>query len=320
MQDAKAISAVIGVIAGIASALLLAGAHQPSTFSLVLIAAASLPILIAGLGWSNIASIAAVASACVVISVTTSPLAALSAALTSLAPAAWIAHLNNLARPATEIGGPEGRTAWYPLSDILFHVSALMTVALIILGLLVGYGPEMASQMVDMIIKLLNEQDPSINITPDIIARMKAILVNLLPVMQGAMWVGILFGMYALARSIVRLSGRSKRPADDFAAQLRMPRTGLGICRRHCHYVSARTFQPCRLGHYRHVWRRIYSDRFRADAFYHARQKLAVFRALAGLFLSGFVHRATASVSRLRAQFHRTVVDHDTERPQILII
>jgi len=229
MKDAKAISAVIGVIAGIASALLLAGAHQPSTFSLILIAAASLPVLIAGLGWSNIASITAVVSACLVISVTTGPLAALSAGLTSLAPAAWIAHLNNLARPATEIGGPEGRAAWYPLSDILFHISALMTVALIVLGFLVGYGPELAGQMVDTIIKLFNEQEPSINITADTIAQMKAILVNLLPVLQGAMWVGILFGMYALARSIVRLSGRSKRPADDFAAQLRMPRTGLWV-------------------------------------------------------------------------------------------
>lgn len=229
MQDAKTISAVIGVIAGIASALLLAGAHQPSTFSLIMIAAASLPVLIAGLGWSNIAAIIAVATACLVISVTTSPLAALSSALTSLAPAAWIAHLSNLSRPANEIGGPHGRTAWYPLSDILFQISALMTAALIILGIVMGYGPELATQMVDTLIAVLREQDPTISITPEFIAQMKALLVNLLPVMQGAMWVGILFGMYSLARMIVRVSGQSKRPADDFAALLRMPMTGLWV-------------------------------------------------------------------------------------------
>lgn len=227
MQDAKTISALVGLIAGIAAALLLVSAHAPSSMAMVLIAAASLPILIAGLGWSNFASIIAVLTAAALMALMANPVAALSAALTSLAPAAWIAHLATLARPAEEIGGPEGRLAWYPLSDILFQICALMAAALVILGAIVGYGPELSDQMVDMLVGLMRESNAEFAPTADMIAGMKGMMLRLIPLIQGAIWVGILFAMFYVARVIVRISGRSRRPKDDVPSQLRMPRTGL---------------------------------------------------------------------------------------------
>ncbi len=227
MQDTKAISALVGLIAGIASAFLLAGAVTPSYLAMLLIASASLPVLIAGLGWSNLASIIAVITGAAVISVMSGPLAAFSAALTSLAPAAWIAHLSNLARPAEEIGGPEGRLAWFPLSDILFQIAAIVAVVLVILGYVMGYGPELSGELVDSFVSILKEGNPELTLDPASLEEMKSLMRVLLPLVQGATWVAILFGMYYVARGIVAMSGRAKRPRDDVPAQLRMPRTGL---------------------------------------------------------------------------------------------
>lgn len=227
MQDTKAISALVGLIAGIASAFLLAGAVAPSYMAMLLIASASLPVLIAGLGWSNLASIVAVITGAAVISLMSGPLAAFSATLTSLAPAAWIAHLSNLARPAEEIGGPEGKLAWYPLSDILFQVCAVVAVVLVVLGYVMGYGPELSGELVDSFVALIKESNPELALDPASLAEMKSLMRVLLPLVQGATWVGILFGMYYVARGVVALSGRAKRPRDDVPAQLRMPRTAL---------------------------------------------------------------------------------------------
>ncbi len=71
-------------------------------------------------------------------------------AIFTLIPAGWLSHLANLARPAAEIGGPEDLMAWYPLSGIVLHLCGLITVSVIILGTMIGYGPELVSQMVDL--------------------------------------------------------------------------------------------------------------------------------------------------------------------------
>lgn len=196
-------------------------------FSFLMVAAASLPVLIAGMGWSNLASIVAMATAGALIAFFTAPLAALGALLTSFAPAAWIAHLANLSRPAEELGGPPGSMAWYPLSDILVHLCFLMTAALIAMGYMMGYGPEMAGEMVDAIIAVMSEANPELDPGAEAIAGTKALFVNVLPLVQGALWVLILFAVFYIALGIVRISGRARRPRDEFPAQLRMPPLGL---------------------------------------------------------------------------------------------
>lgn len=227
MKNASAISALVGLLAGAASAFLLASAQAPSYLSFLLIASGSLPVLIAGLGWSNFASIIGVATACLLIALIGSPMAALSAFLTALAPAAWVAHLASLARPADEIGGPEDALAWYPLSDILLNICGLVTVAMLILGSIIGYGPELTSQLVTTIAEVMRENNPEFAPTPEMLADLNALMLNALPVIQGAMWVIILFAMFYIAGFIVRASARGRRPKDDIPSQLRMPRAGV---------------------------------------------------------------------------------------------
>ncbi|MEM5494037.1 DUF2232 domain-containing protein [Hoeflea sp. AS16] len=219
-------SLLVGLLAGVSAAFLLVSAGSPSSLSFMLFAAAALPILIAGLGWSNLASIVAVACAMAVIGFATTPQAALVSAVTTLAPAAWIAHLSNLARPAEEIGGPEGAVAWYPLSDIFVNIAFCVCIGLIAVGLAMGYGAEFVSELVDVFVATIKDGNPAYEPTAEGTADMKQFFLYALPAIQAAMWVLILLAGWYIASAIVRMSGRSKRPRDDIPSQLRMPRMG----------------------------------------------------------------------------------------------
>lgn len=220
-------SLIVGIVAGLASALLVMGSGDMSALSVVLSAGAMLPVLIAGLGWSNLAGAAAVATGAIVIAAAISPLGAAMVAITTLAPAAWIAHLSNLARPAEELGGPQGKLAWYPLSDIMLHICGLVSLSLIILGFAVGYGEDLVSEVVGNVFAILGEQNPDMQIDELSRQDMVAFMTRVLPALQAMMWVIILFTAWYLACGIVRLSGRAKRPADLIPAGLRMSRLGL---------------------------------------------------------------------------------------------
>ena len=219
-------SLLVGLLAGVSAALLLVSAGSPSSLSFILFAAAALPILIAGLGWSNLASIVAVVSAMAVIAIATTPQAALVSAITTLAPAAWIAHLSNLARPAEEIGGPEGAVAWYPLSDIFANIAGCVCFGLIAVGVAMGYGPDFVGQLVEAFVSTLKASTPDYQPSAAGVAEMKQFFLYALPAIQAAMWVLILLAGWYVASAIVRMSGRSKRPKDDIPSQLRMPRLG----------------------------------------------------------------------------------------------
>ncbi|TPW32036.1 DUF2232 domain-containing protein [Pararhizobium mangrovi] len=221
-------SLLIGLLAGIATALLSLSAGTPSSASFFLTASMTLPLLIASLGWGNAAALVAVVVAGLSIAVLLQPLAALSILVTSLLPAAWIGYLANLARPAEEVGGTSGELAWYPLSRILLHLCGLVTLGLVVLGFVVGYGKDVIGPVVDAFVRVMQQQDPTYHPDAATTAQMKDLLAKLLPAVQGGAWVLILFFSLYVAAAVVRASGRAKRPRDDVPRALRMPRAGLG--------------------------------------------------------------------------------------------
>jgi len=220
-------SLLVGLLAGLATALLALSAGAPSSLSFFLLSSATLPVLIASLGWGDVAGVTALGAASAVIALVISPLVALMFLASSLGPAAWIGHLANLARPAEEIGGPSDTLAWYPLSGIMMHLCGLVTLGLVVLGFIVGYGAQVVSDVVDAFIQVLQQQSPSYQPSADAIAQMKVFFAHALPAVQSALWVVILFASLYVAGGIVRLSGRSKRPKDDIPSTLRMPRAAL---------------------------------------------------------------------------------------------
>lgn len=222
-----------GIIAGIAAMLLVLGANAQPSFSSLLYAASALPVLVAGLGWGNRAAIIGIVTAAVLGAVLVSPYFALGMAVFTLIPAGWLSHLANLARPASELGGPDHLIAWYPISDILLHLCGLVTLAVIALGVVIGYGPELTSQMVDAMTETLYAQEQTQNaiMAPDpaMIAQTKAMVVLMLPLMQGGIWVLLLFAAFYLAVRIVSRTGRALRPREDMPSALRMNRYAIFI-------------------------------------------------------------------------------------------
>lgn len=222
-------SLMIGLLAGVTSALLSLGSSTTSLLAILLYAASALPVLIAGLGWGNRAAIVAVVTAGLIGLLAVSPYFALLFSVITLAPAAWLSHLANLARPASELGGPDDAMAWYPLSDILTHLCAMVTGAMIVVGVVIGYDNAIAGQMVDMVLEALKVQEPLYNPDAATIAQMKAIFGLALPLVQGMLWVLLLFTAYYLAVRIVRASGKALRPAEDLPSMLRMHRNAIFV-------------------------------------------------------------------------------------------
>lgn len=224
MTKPNATSLTIGAFAGVTAALLTLGANTGSSLAILLYAASALPVLIAGLGWGNIAAIVSVAVAAIVGAAIVSPYYALLIVVITLAPAAWLSHLANLARPASEIGGPDGSLAWYPLSDILTQLAMLVTGGMLVVGFIIGYDAALSDQMVDLLVSALREQQPEFNPDAAAITQMKSIFGLALPLAQGAIWVLMLFAAYYVATRIVQASGNSLRPREDMPSALRMHR------------------------------------------------------------------------------------------------
>jgi hypothetical protein len=218
-----------GALAGLTAAFLVLGASMQPSFSAVLYAASALPILLVGLGWGNSAAVAAVVTAAALGAIAISPSFAVVMTLVTLAPAAWLSHLANLARPAGELGGPDHLLAWYPLSDILLHLCGLVTLAVIVVGVMISYGPDLTDQMVDMLIGSLKEQQPEFMPDAAATAQTKSLVLLMLPALQGGIWVIMLFTAYYIATRIVAASGRGLRPREDIPSSLRMNRNSIFI-------------------------------------------------------------------------------------------
>lgn len=229
MKTLTPTSIATGLIAGVTAALLSLSANAQSSLAIVLYAASALPILIAGLGWGNASALIAVLAGGVVASALVSSYFALMIVIITLIPAGWLSNLANLARPASELGGPEDALAWYPLSNILAHLAIMVTLGMIAVGAIVGYDSAMASQLVDVVIQTLKAQEPLYNPDAASIAQMKSIFALALPLVQGALWVFLLFAAYYIASFVVRLSSKGLRPREDMPSTLRMHRNAIFI-------------------------------------------------------------------------------------------
>lgn len=218
-----------GILAGVVATLLVMGAGTQSSFAAVLYAASALPIFIAGLGWGNRAAITGIVTSGILGAVLISPIFAVTMAIFTLIPAGWLSHLANLARPASELGGPDNLLAWYPISDILMHLCGLVTIAVIALGVAIGYGPELVGQIVDVLGSALQTQEPGLSLTAADIGQLKSTMLLTLPMVQGGIWVILLFAAFYFAMRIVSRSGRALRPRENMPSALRMNRHAIYI-------------------------------------------------------------------------------------------
>ncbi|TCD14295.1 DUF2232 domain-containing protein [Oricola cellulosilytica] len=214
-----------GALAGAATALLCLGLSSGTPLAALLYFISPVPLMIAGLGFGLNAALVgatvAIVATLLTAGGTVATLVALSIAVPACASAFWL----NLARPAEEIGGPRGKIAWYPLADVLLAVSLLTGLAYVVLGFMVGFGPEMAAELADELINRFKQANPEVAFTPEGVTSLQNFIEAAIPVAQPFMWMLTLTASIYLALAVARRSGLTRRPKDDWPVALRMPRT-----------------------------------------------------------------------------------------------
>ncbi len=223
----------IGIAAGLASALMSAGVVAQdgavAGVAMILYLLTPLPIFAAALGWGSGAGVVAAIAATVAVGIFAVPMAAVLMALTSFVPAAVGAWLSGLARPASELGGPKDALVWYPLSDILFRLALMTAASFVVIGAILGFGPDMAREIAAAVTQRIAEADPQFVAGDEMRDNLAALLTVAVPIVQPATCLAILAGNLYLALRLTGLSGRLRRPRDDWPATLRMPRSALPI-------------------------------------------------------------------------------------------
>lgn len=213
---------LIGLGAGAASALLFASIASGSPLSFLLANFAQLPIMLAAIGWTHFAGLAAALVAAAALAATTTWAVAFAFLVGIGLPAWWIGYLVLLARPA---GGPDpAAVEWYPAGRIVVW-TAIMAAGVVIVSM-ARYGFD-AGQMnaglrreLERVLRFISGTPSSAPVTfPNIKdpERMLDVLVMVVPPMKAtALTMTTLLNLW-LAALIVRVSGRLKRPWPPLA-------------------------------------------------------------------------------------------------------
>ena len=218
----------IGIIAGLAAAILMAGAGYVSLFSILLMIAAIAAIFVAGMGFGAASGVLALIVASLASAALAGKPMAFVAMAVQLSPAVVMSYLANLARPADELGGPKAAMAWFPLSDIMLAgavVSAIATSGVLLLhpDLEAAY-----SMLADLVLELATRTNPDVafNVTRE---ELMGYLQVLFPLTQGWQMMIALFGGFYFAMRVLSAARRNIRPREDIPSSLRMNRLSIAI-------------------------------------------------------------------------------------------
>jgi hypothetical protein len=230
---------LIGLAAGVASALLVTSAFSRSPFALLLVSFAPLPILIAAIGWNYlaglIAAVVAAAAALAAIVVVTKIGAVIdfnfafhfiAAFLVTMGlPVWWLGYLALLARP----GAQPGETEWYPVGRLVVWTAvfgaAVVTLAIVNFTTDVEVYRSALRRAFEEFLRLRMRTPANAPLqlpgVPDSGWFIEMFVHLFAPTMALLSMLNSLFNLW-LAGAIVRMSGRLQRPWPDIAA-LRLP-------------------------------------------------------------------------------------------------
>ncbi|MBA8901143.1 DUF2232 domain-containing protein [Phyllobacterium sp. P30BS-XVII] len=217
----------VGVLAGLAAALLSIGLANQSIIGFLLVLFTPLPIFIAALGWGTITGFIAAATMTIAVYVISPSLDAVADILLMAVPAATGAYFIGLARPAAEIGGPKDVFVWYPLADTLLRLCLVIAVGVIIIGALIGEAQ--MSALVQAVTKQMNETNPQLAANPEVGQLLVRIMLRLMPIIASAAFVMSIVANLYVALRITAAAGKLQRPRDDWPRALRLPRPALVI-------------------------------------------------------------------------------------------
>ncbi|HEY1542741.1 MAG TPA: DUF2232 domain-containing protein [Xanthobacteraceae bacterium] len=216
---------LVGLAAGLCSALLFASIYSGSSLSLLLCCLVPLPIMIAAMGWSHWAGLAAIATASVLLGLAIDPLFLFGFPVTVGLGAWWLGYLALLARPA----GPNGELEWYPVGRLVLWAAILS--ALVTLVGLAAFGGSAATiqktlhTMFEHMLRLqlaIPADAPLVVPGVEKPQRLIDIIIAVLPPATAVLTTITQLLNLWLAGHVVKISGRLRRPWPDLAA-MRLP-------------------------------------------------------------------------------------------------
>lgn len=212
----------VGTLAGIASALI-ALSYGPAAAFLTLLA--PFPLMAAalayGLGAGVIGSVVTLAIGLFV----SGPEGVLGMAFLICLPSVATGALGALARPASEVGGPDDALVWFPLADVLFALCLTSALAFAIIASQDRIGLELAGEVAAQLAERYRQS--GVTVPADFESQMEALLRSILPIIQPVGWVFALLANFYVALQLSRWTGLLNRPKDDWPTSLRMPRLAL---------------------------------------------------------------------------------------------
>jgi hypothetical protein len=204
---------LVGLGAGAAAALLFASVVSGSIAAIFLFYLAPLPILIAALGWSQVAGLIAAALATAVVSL-------LSGTFFIAVPviafgAWWLGYLTLLARPAAN--GAGSTLDWYPVGRLVLWAAVIGT--LVVAAAVPNFGTDQETLQAGLrktYERILGDQ-----------ARIDLLVIAVPPAAAVFSTVTNLLNLWLAAR-IVKISGRLTRPWPELPA-LTLPASAAGL-------------------------------------------------------------------------------------------
>jgi hypothetical protein len=215
---------LIGLAAGSASALMFASVVSRTLISALLMYLASMPLMVAGIGWGPLSATIGGIMAALGVAAIFGFYHGIAYALIVALPAWWLSHLAMLGRPAGE--GPDpAALEWYPVGRLLLWIAGFAALITILTLLSVSADPlVIAAAMKRSVMRVLamhrRQADESVI---DTAAAMAPALIATGPLVM------LTINLW-LASRITATSGRLKRPWPDLKATALPPMTLVVLC------------------------------------------------------------------------------------------
>jgi hypothetical protein len=226
----------VGVVAGLASALLFAVVITGSPLALMLSYIAPLPIFIASLGWRHHAGLVATAVGTLAIAIALSPNVGFAFAVGHGVPAWWIAYLALLGRETLRADG-SADTEWYPVGRLLMWIGVVSALITLAGAVAISFDHERYQEMMRRSIEAVLTASTAPggplagNISAQDAARFAGLLTSLVPFVAGLSFFTMIVANLWLAARITKAMGRLARPFP-FLPATQLPKEaviGLGV-------------------------------------------------------------------------------------------